>query len=752
MTTTLPDLKALASPDAPDDLEWKVQRAGEGGLWEAKVSPTGIISADDNGVVTLIPTVTGIVDEVKDVIEPGAYTETLAARIPKGVWSHDWSTWVGRTDDVKELMPGDSMLPKEWKGRPWPREAGCCVVQATFNLGTQPGREAYSNVRFFDDGPLGPQVEFSIGYRVDPARTTRDSKGWRRIGMMAGWFEWCPVLFGAMPLAGAYAAGERKSLEAQGHLAQAREQIVVRGVPDAPVDVKAIALEVAGEHWTPSDDELKTAMAALAGDVEEKVAGRELSPSDVRNTERLKRYWAHGPGAAKIRWGVAGDFDRCRREVGKYLKTPGQINGYCALRHHDATGAWPGHAPTEQVPGHKDTDATGVEEKGTDMGEREGKGGAATDELEGLTGLLVDEHEDDVDDDPDDELATGTDPDDPAYPTGEDDDGAAEGKAAAGAMKCGKSRADCPHTMADDSYPIHDAGELADAVASYPRGAGKGGKTKKGIRAHIARAGRRLGKANKVPRNWPEKHEGKSLDEVVADAVEAKDYPYIEGSVEERQAELRRALQELLLPDPDPEGRVRAYVSLDATFADRVVATLTDYSIEPSEEQTFKIPYTYTADDDGDGTVEFGDPEPVEKVVSVELRGKDDEAAGGPTQQAVGGDGPLGGANPLLPVARKLGTLAKSIEDALSDEEKQVVGDSHMRRLRSALREVAGVAAGMDIDTDGADALVEPGEKAAPDDETKSLLEAVDALLGDAPAGGDDPADVAARADALLGG
>lgn len=38
------------------------------------------------------------------------------------------------------------------------------------------------------------------------------------------------------------------------------------------------------------------------------VAGREASPQDVAATERLMRYWAEGPGAAKIQWGVPGDF------------------------------------------------------------------------------------------------------------------------------------------------------------------------------------------------------------------------------------------------------------------------------------------------------------------------------------------------------------------------------------------------------------------------------------------------------------
>jgi hypothetical protein len=75
------------------------------------------------------------------------------------------------------------------------------------------------------------------------------------------------------------------------------------------------------------------------------VAGRELTPKDVADTQRLMRYWAEGKGAAKIQWGVPGDFDRCRVELGKYVHDPGTLNGLCANLHKRATGGWPGHAP-----------------------------------------------------------------------------------------------------------------------------------------------------------------------------------------------------------------------------------------------------------------------------------------------------------------------------------------------------------------------------------------------------------------------
>lgn len=75
-------------------------------------------------------------------------------------------------------------------------------------------------------------------------------------------------------------------------------------------------------------------------------AGREATPKDAANTQRLMEYWAHGKGAIKIRWGTDGDFDRCVTELGKYV-SPGIVKGLCSNLHQRATGARPGHAPGE---------------------------------------------------------------------------------------------------------------------------------------------------------------------------------------------------------------------------------------------------------------------------------------------------------------------------------------------------------------------------------------------------------------------
>lgn len=152
---------------------------------------------DEHGIVETLVSVTGLRDNVKDVIHPGAYEKTLATRTPKGVWSHAWDTPVGKALDVKELMPGDPELPSELPdGTPWPAEAGALKIKTQFNLETQRGREAYSDVKFY-----GPDQEWSIGYQVPVGGATVDSKtGVRHIKTLE-LYEYSPVLFGAMSAA-----------------------------------------------------------------------------------------------------------------------------------------------------------------------------------------------------------------------------------------------------------------------------------------------------------------------------------------------------------------------------------------------------------------------------------------------------------------------------------------------------------------------------------------------------------------------
>lgn len=156
---------------------------------------SGLIGADDaTGMVEAIVSVTGIVDDVNDIIQPGAYTKTLTKRRPKGIFVHDWGRWVARTEDIAELMPGDSRLPKQTKdGKPWPAQAGGLYVKAKFNLATREGSDAYHNVKFFSESG---ECDWSIGYKVPKGAGIRHKDGKRSITEV-DLYEYSPVLFGA---------------------------------------------------------------------------------------------------------------------------------------------------------------------------------------------------------------------------------------------------------------------------------------------------------------------------------------------------------------------------------------------------------------------------------------------------------------------------------------------------------------------------------------------------------------------------
>jgi hypothetical protein len=105
----------------------------------------------------------------------------------------------------------------------------------------------------------------------------------------------------------------------------------------------------AGSTATEPHDEMgdETDALAASGAIEEMIAapGTHDGPGWITTpipTERIRRYWVHGEGAAKIKWGVPGDFNRCRSQLAKYILNPDWLAGACANMHKEALGVWPG--------------------------------------------------------------------------------------------------------------------------------------------------------------------------------------------------------------------------------------------------------------------------------------------------------------------------------------------------------------------------------------------------------------------------
>ncbi|MGP4046824.1 NUDIX domain-containing protein [Streptomyces sp. 2A115] len=150
-------------------------------------------STTQRGTSRAIYAVTGVVDEVNDLIMPGAFARTLATRPVKTVWHHGWKDPVGVVLEVEEWLPGDRRFA-DIPG--WPPEAGALVATVLYNLRTRQGRDAYEQVKQWHEHQ---QAAFSIGYRVAESNASLRGDGVRVIHHL-DLFEVSPVLHGAHPL------------------------------------------------------------------------------------------------------------------------------------------------------------------------------------------------------------------------------------------------------------------------------------------------------------------------------------------------------------------------------------------------------------------------------------------------------------------------------------------------------------------------------------------------------------------------
>jgi HK97 family phage prohead protease len=144
-----------------------------------------VTNANDSGQLEAIVAVLNNTDLDGEVMRPGFFSKSLATKLPKGVWAHNWSQPVAKTLEARELQPGDPLLPEAV------RSNGAYYIKAQFNLETQRGREAFSDVK------NGLIDEFSVGYFTTKDYT--DPQTGNRNLLEGDWIEWSPVLAGANP-------------------------------------------------------------------------------------------------------------------------------------------------------------------------------------------------------------------------------------------------------------------------------------------------------------------------------------------------------------------------------------------------------------------------------------------------------------------------------------------------------------------------------------------------------------------------
>jgi len=123
------------------------------------------------GVVEAYVSIFDNVDLVGDIIRRGAFSESLNAKMPKGVWMHNWDEPIAKTLTAYEDDKG-------------------LFIRGQFNLETQRGKEAYSDIKF------GIIDEFSIGFKIlDYEWDEQDNRIIKKVKL----YEWSPVLAGANP-------------------------------------------------------------------------------------------------------------------------------------------------------------------------------------------------------------------------------------------------------------------------------------------------------------------------------------------------------------------------------------------------------------------------------------------------------------------------------------------------------------------------------------------------------------------------
>lgn len=157
---------------------------------------TKVLDAEQ-GIVEAFVNTTGVVDFQKDNMHPGCWGDVIKAADagdvdrPSIVWGHDWMQTTGKVLSAQELAAGHPEIPEKIrKAHP---DAGSLKIILAYNLDTQRGRDAFSDVKF------GAIKQWSVGFLPDQDTVRYDAKGVRHIGKVAEWVEVSNVLVGASP-------------------------------------------------------------------------------------------------------------------------------------------------------------------------------------------------------------------------------------------------------------------------------------------------------------------------------------------------------------------------------------------------------------------------------------------------------------------------------------------------------------------------------------------------------------------------
>ncbi len=154
-----------------------------------KANPGQVNVNEAQGIVECFVAALGNKDSVGDICLPGCFNASLKRRKPRVVWGHNWNEPIGKVLEIYEVGPSDPRLPAKMRAK----NVGGLFAKVQFNLMSEKGREAFSNVAFF-----GEEQEWSIGYKTLDAvfDTTQQANLLKEVEL----YEVSPVLHGANQL------------------------------------------------------------------------------------------------------------------------------------------------------------------------------------------------------------------------------------------------------------------------------------------------------------------------------------------------------------------------------------------------------------------------------------------------------------------------------------------------------------------------------------------------------------------------
>lgn len=687
----------VEAPETPPGLQHK-----------SAITAEPIVTTDDRtGEVTAVVSVTNVVDEVGDIILPGAYTATLTKRKPKGVWSHSWKDWVARTEDIREYAPGDPQLKAllDEAGATLPANAGALVVRCKFNMNDPDSYKAYQKVKFFSETN---ECQWSIGYSVPPAMGTRDSKGIRRIKGLE-LFEYSPVLFGAASQSTSLSVKSVDPAEWPDEGKAADEEQVESAPAVSEDETIGLAPEddtAAGDVTTPEDEVLSdddpvpanvnepvddNVLDAVEDIAKDAVGDGEMEPDPDGPAEEVKRKFTSDQRDKAASAGQAMDDGSFPIKNEEDLKNAIQAHGRAkdpdaAKKHIIARAKALGL--TRLLP---DGWTTSTKSEGEDLETKYdtspvGKPGGKQNWVDKAGGLppfiravahaLIRAGHSKAQAI---QIAVGT---IRRWAEGGGDVTAKTRAKAAATIAEWEAKKGSKEALADDL----EAPEVA-VVSTDPEAAEAASGEPVGLLAKwdpTAEVGR-----------WAAYRPTLTGTRVV---VEAKDVPHLAGTQEERREMLRLALDELLLP---ADAESKSWLGIDGTWDAEVVASV----YGGTDVKTYRVPYTLATGDGGDATVLLGVPAVTRLSMSTEDTGGDVDV---PLVLSDGVDAALIGAK----------LLAASTEAKAG----RVLSGSNATRIASAVETLISVlqSAGVQINVPADDETTEP----VPDDEnaeTKSV-------------------------------